>query len=1088
MRYLVAKKKWQAKGDNKGVGFFVPLPEELASQFPDLSPKDDSPTHVTFYIVGEVPKDREDDFVSSVKDLFQTFLGPVMASLSQLDYFVHPGKGRRVAFCTVNFNKRMSEWRSQLHDLCVDFGLSPQDCSPWIYNPHTMLGYLDGLDEVYRGEIPSGQWSFDHFEIWGLSKLYKIPLLLNPSYRLARKVAKRYKKKVELPSGNVQYQYGPRQVAKRQQQKAEKLEKLQSSMGKLKRKLKSDLKSDDLKTKLMALAVSLIDVTYARVGNDRSAESGHYGVTGWQVGHVKFYPKRAEISYTGKSGVKHTRKIEKPALVKELKSLCKGRGEKDGLFSDPSFRIKNTDINKYLSQFEITAKDLRGLHANREMRQTLKKIRSGGPDLPWKRKDRDKILKIEFKKALKEVAAIVGHTEATLKSHYLVPGLEKSFLKNGDVPKTLKKATKTEEEKIDEKARANVRPSPKKKPPRRDLRKNRLTVDDDDLETGKTRGEDPDLSLNYKRVASLWLITKKVAMDFHTEEEWKKYQEKHPDTDPKRHQFLWQEEDSKDDSEEEGKDKKKKKEEKPKDKGNSKKDQKKRMERVKNLLEERAKEIFEDLPESSDSSMKEVQDVFWDRLERSLKQPLFKKKMQAAKTNEDKEQILSELLAEIDGELSKEFGVPTKKDKDDGNDFLFGDDKAGSLEKTLAETFPKFKFQRDLKYVLEATLEGMNDEDIVEVQQHIKDALESKSEAPSLAEALEQVGVTPSTSKGLKEFASQLVKRVQAKQTFTDPLRLMGDGDLEEASIAQYNDFRQLGTSQRAQMADIIDDRLKNTTDSEERERLEYAMDAMVMSQVVSGEEVEHRTNPSPGYRTLAKVLERKGKSEVLLRTVSDFSGAKSRDAMRVAIREHMDIDELHEFSGGKDSPYNELFELLKAGKSKHGKISESKKEALEGVLRNMVIFDSTFKYALFYDALKFKGETKPDPDRVMEEMKATVEEDQESTSEMIERLSKGSPLDDQEEEDMGLEDFVQSGLGSALQHAVALAGDDDFDSIAKGQMQAAQEQGSQILVDTINPAPMSKDSSIVYQSFIDSDSLLSKWVAVPSKIRRNGL
>ena len=45
------------------------------------------------------------------------------------------------------------------------------------------------------------------------------------------------------------------------------------------------------------------------------------------------------------------------------------------------------------------------------------------------------------------------------------------------------------------------RPNPKKKPPRYDLRKRRLYVDDPDIETQGQEG-DRDLSLNYKRIAA----------------------------------------------------------------------------------------------------------------------------------------------------------------------------------------------------------------------------------------------------------------------------------------------------------------------------------------------------------------------------------------------------------------------------------------------------------------------------------------------------------------------------------------------------------------------------------------------------------
>jgi hypothetical protein len=87
----------------------------------------------------------------------------------------------------------------------------------------------------------------------------------------------------------------------------------------------------------------------------------------------------------------------------------------------------------------VTAKDIRGLHANQAILQGLKAGRKKGGKLPDDPKEREKQLKAEFKKALEETADAVGHEAATLRSQYLVPSLEDEFLKNGTII-SLKKA------------------------------------------------------------------------------------------------------------------------------------------------------------------------------------------------------------------------------------------------------------------------------------------------------------------------------------------------------------------------------------------------------------------------------------------------------------------------------------------------------------------------------------------------------------------------------------------------------------------------------------------------------------------------
>lgn len=255
----------------------------------------------------------------------------------------------------------------------------------------------------------------------------KPPILDETSLR----VASRYQKKKKLESGNTLYVYSPRQVALRNNEKADRIEKFKTSLGKLRKKVEKDLTSKDTKTKLTALVVALIDHTYERVGNDESAEErGHFGVTGWQKQHVSMGKGKATIRYTGKSGVKHEKMVDDTKILPALKAAYDAV-EKDtgGLFEG----VGSKEVNEYLSSFNITAKDLRGLHANREMQERLRVIRSKGPKLPSDRKGKDEILKKEFKEALEGAAEAVGHEPSTLRSQYLVPALESSYLKDGTI-------------------------------------------------------------------------------------------------------------------------------------------------------------------------------------------------------------------------------------------------------------------------------------------------------------------------------------------------------------------------------------------------------------------------------------------------------------------------------------------------------------------------------------------------------------------------------------------------------------------------------------------------------------------------------
>jgi GNAT superfamily N-acetyltransferase len=257
-------------------------------------------------------------------------------------------------------------------------------------------------------------------------------------FAMAIRVAARYKtkKKVKTQDGEdmTVYEYSDRQIANRNKKKAERIEKLRKGIEKLRSKVKKDLHSQDPEKTLTALAVALMDCTYERVGNDESAKDGHFGVTGWRRKHVSFGKGGVTIKYVGKSNVKHEKKVSDPAIKAALKEAYDAvEDDNDEILSWDGGRITADKVNKYLAQFDITAKDLRGFHANREMQERLKDVRKSSGKLPEDKKKREKQLKDEFKEALEGAADAVGHEASTLRSQYLVPGLEETYLKDGTV-------------------------------------------------------------------------------------------------------------------------------------------------------------------------------------------------------------------------------------------------------------------------------------------------------------------------------------------------------------------------------------------------------------------------------------------------------------------------------------------------------------------------------------------------------------------------------------------------------------------------------------------------------------------------------
>jgi len=244
---------------------------------------------------------------------------------------------------------------------------------------------------------------------------------------LSKRYAAEYTDKRKEESGNITYIYDEKHVKKRNKRKESKVNKLEKTISDIRSKVLKDLKSDDVKTRLSAIAIGLIDDTYERIGNEESAGNGHYGVTTWKVKHVTFSGGKAKIKYVGKSGVSQDKEVKQKSLVTALKEIVKGKKKGDKIFEIDDFTLTANNVNTYLRRFKITAKDIRGFHANTEMRNALKSARKG--KLPSDEKEKEKKLKKEFKEALEQAAKKVGHEPSTLKNQYLIPSIEENFMK-----------------------------------------------------------------------------------------------------------------------------------------------------------------------------------------------------------------------------------------------------------------------------------------------------------------------------------------------------------------------------------------------------------------------------------------------------------------------------------------------------------------------------------------------------------------------------------------------------------------------------------------------------------------------------------
>ncbi len=234
-------------------------------------------------------------------------------------------------------------------------------------------------------------------------------------------VRPKYQKRPEISEADLK---------KRWDKKKEQIEVLANNMRKLRYNVSVDLKSDNEKTFLKALVVSLMLATGERIGNEASATNGHFGITWFRKKHIKVDGNKITLKYVGKSGVAHERSFSDGKLAEALKKAIATSPNQFIFTTSDGFRVKADSVNRYLSDFEIRSKDIRGFSSNRWMLDKLKKVQLPEKDTEEKNERERKKL---FMKTLRQIAQKVGHGSGTLRKHYLIPELESSFVNRGIV-------------------------------------------------------------------------------------------------------------------------------------------------------------------------------------------------------------------------------------------------------------------------------------------------------------------------------------------------------------------------------------------------------------------------------------------------------------------------------------------------------------------------------------------------------------------------------------------------------------------------------------------------------------------------------
>ncbi|MFO1303124.1 MAG: DNA topoisomerase IB [Burkholderiales bacterium] len=166
--------------------------------------------------------------------------------------------------------------------------------------------------------------------------------------------------------GRKQYRYHPAWIAERDSNKFASLADFARALPRIRRAVVRDLRRPALcKERVLAAVVRLMDQAFVRVGNERyRRDNGSFGATTLRARHVRASRDGVVLDFRGKSGKRHTIRIDDARVVRVIRRCLELPGDvlfqyKDG---ETTRSISGADVNAYLKSIsgsDITSKDFR---------------------------------------------------------------------------------------------------------------------------------------------------------------------------------------------------------------------------------------------------------------------------------------------------------------------------------------------------------------------------------------------------------------------------------------------------------------------------------------------------------------------------------------------------------------------------------------------------------------------------------------------------------------------------------------------------------------------------------------------------------
>lgn len=223
--------------------------------------------------------------------------------------------------------------------------------------------------------------------------------------------------------GRKQYRYHPGWVRQRGMDKFDRILAFGKALPALRRQVRRHLTLPGLpREKVLALIVSVMGRTYARVGNAAYARSNHsYGLTTLRARHVSL-PGRstAQIRFAGKSGRMHVLHIDDTRLVALIRRCHDLPGKMLFQYQDDDGQVRpvdSGDVNEYLrnaTSDDFSAKDFRTWGATLTALMELARL-----PLPDDASE-SQLMSLQ-NQVIASVAGMLGNTPAVCRKSYIDP-------------------------------------------------------------------------------------------------------------------------------------------------------------------------------------------------------------------------------------------------------------------------------------------------------------------------------------------------------------------------------------------------------------------------------------------------------------------------------------------------------------------------------------------------------------------------------------------------------------------------------------------------------------------------------------------